>query len=124
MVNSATLKPNGLKKTATVVRNSDCLFKEKEARPFEFHDSQDSNRIMDLLIAENSAVDNNDMHRRSSQVSSKTTKTKNNEENVDKVINKSSELAMNKQQTQTTHVLAGIEDKVILVNSNSLNQNR
>ena len=54
-------------------------------------------------------------------MSSKTTKTKNNEENLDKVINKSSELAMNKQQTQTTHVLAGIEDKVILVNSNSLN---
>lgn len=76
---------------------------------------------MDFLMAENSAVDNNDMHRRSSQVSqksSKTNRTRNMDALDDKVINKASdELKMSKQGTQTTKLLSGIEDKVIHVNS-------
>ena len=69
---------------------------------------------MDFLMAENSAVDNNDRLRRSSQVSSKTTKTKNMDDTEDKIINKKSELEICKIPTQTTKVMGGIEDKVIV----------
>ena len=69
-----TVINDGPTKPKAVVRNSDKFIKENELKRLELcDDSQDSNRLMDFLMAENSAVDNDDRLRRSSQISSKTT---------------------------------------------------
>ena len=70
--------------------------REKDGQGLELCDSQDSNRLMEFLMAENSAVDNNDRLRRSSQVSSKTTKTKHMDDGDDKVIHKKTDLDIHK----------------------------
>lgn len=92
-------------------------------QPFDMCcESQDSNRFIDFLMAENSNVDNCDMLRRSSAVSSKTTKTKNNADDYqDKVIMKQKQLLFYRQTTETTNLLPGIEDKVIVANGSQGN---
>lgn len=75
---------------------------------------------MDYLISGNSAVENNDIHRRSSQVSSKTTKTKVMDELDDKVINHSSAgIQLEHRDSATTYLKSGVDDKVININRDS-----